>query len=59
MSEAHYRLAMAYDRVGERDKAKAELALHQKLDEEQKAEVERQRRAIKQFQVLDTPKTSN
>ncbi|HEY1809727.1 MAG TPA: carboxypeptidase regulatory-like domain-containing protein [Acidobacteriaceae bacterium] len=53
MSEAHYRLAMAYDRVGERNQAKAELALHQKLDEEQKQEVDQQRRTIKQFRVLD------
>lgn len=53
MSEAHYRLAMAYDHVGERDKAKAELAQYEKLHQEQKEEVERQRRAIKQFRVLD------
>jgi tetratricopeptide (TPR) repeat protein len=59
MSEAHYRLAMAYDRVGERDKAREELALHQKIDQEQKEEVERRRRAIKQFRVLDALQTSS
>jgi tetratricopeptide (TPR) repeat protein len=59
MSEAHYRLAMAYDRVGERDKARVELALYQKLSQEQKQEVEKQRRAIKQFRVLDALQTSS
>jgi len=54
LSEAHYRLGMAYDRVGERDQAKAEFDLHEKIDREQKDEVERQRRAIKQFRVQDT-----
>ena len=51
MSEAHYRLGTAYDRVGERDKAKLEFDLHETLDREQKAQVEAQRRAIKQFDV--------
>ncbi len=54
LGEAHYRLGMAYDRMGERDQAKAELDLHEKIEREQKEEVERQRRAIKQFRVLDT-----
>lgn len=53
LGEAHYRLGMAYDRVGERDRAKAELDLHEKIEREQKEEAERQRRAIKQFRVLD------
>jgi tetratricopeptide (TPR) repeat protein len=53
LSEAHYRLGMAYDRVGERDEAKAELDLHEKIDQEQKVQIERQRRAIKQFRVED------
>jgi len=53
LSDAHYRLAMAYDRAGERDQARAELDLHEKIEREQKEEVERQRRAIKQFRVLD------
>lgn len=54
LGEAHYRLGMVYDRLGERDQAKAELDLHEKIEREQKEEVERQRRAIKQFRVLDT-----
>jgi len=59
MSEAHYRLAMAYDRVGLRDQAKAELELHEQIDKAQKEEVERQRRAIKQFRVLDAAEASS
>ncbi len=36
MSEAHYRLGMAYDRIGEREKAKTELALHRSWIQKQK-----------------------
>jgi tetratricopeptide (TPR) repeat protein len=57
MSEAHYRLGTAYDRLGERDKAKLEFDLHETIDREQKAQVEQQRRAIKQFQVLEPEQT--
>lgn len=52
LSEAHYRLAMVYDRVGEREKAKREFELHEEIDKEQKAAVERQRREVKQFLVV-------
>jgi tetratricopeptide (TPR) repeat protein len=58
LGEAHYRLGMAYDRMGERDQAKAELDLHEKIERQQKEEVERQRRAIKQFRV-DTFQSSS
>jgi tetratricopeptide (TPR) repeat protein len=51
LAEAHYRLGMAYDRVGERDKAKREFQLHEELDKEQAEEIERQRREVKQFLV--------
>ncbi|MGB9031863.1 MAG: carboxypeptidase regulatory-like domain-containing protein [Acidobacteriaceae bacterium] len=57
--EAHYRLGMAYDRMGERDQAKAELDLHEKIEREQKEKVERQRRTIKQFRVLDAGEPSS
>jgi tetratricopeptide (TPR) repeat protein len=50
-SDAHYRLGVAYDRIGERAKAERELALHDKIEKEQAAEVERQRKEIKQFVV--------
>jgi hypothetical protein len=42
---------VAYDRIGERAKAERELALHDKIEKEQAAEVERQRKEIKQFVV--------
>jgi tetratricopeptide (TPR) repeat protein len=51
LSEAHYRLGTAYDRVGERAKAALEFDVHDKLEKEQAAEVERQRREVKQFLV--------
>jgi tetratricopeptide (TPR) repeat protein len=51
LAEAHYRLGLAYDRVGDRDKAKQEFQIHEDLDKQQAAEVERQRREVKQFLV--------
>lgn len=51
-SEAHYRLGVAYDRIGEHAKAKEQFQLHDDLDKEQKAVVERQRREVKQFLVV-------
>lgn len=50
--EAYYRLAVAYDRVGEREKAKREFELHEQLEKKQKALVEEQRREVKQFLVV-------
>ena len=46
---------MAYDRAGKRDKAKREFQLHEELDKEQAAEIERQRREVKQFLVKVSP----
>ena len=54
LAEAHYRLGLAYDRVGEKEKAKEEFAIHEELDKEQADEVERQRREVKQFLVKVT-----
>lgn len=51
LNEAHYRLGVAYDRVGDRARARQEFQLHETLEKEQAAEVERQRREIKQFVV--------
>jgi tetratricopeptide (TPR) repeat protein len=51
LAEAHYRLGLAYDRSGDREKAKREFQIHEELDKEQAAEVERQRREVKQFLV--------
>jgi tetratricopeptide (TPR) repeat protein len=50
--EAHYRLGVAYDRTGEPTKAKAEFALHDEIEKQKAAAVERQRQAIKQFLVV-------
>ena len=52
LSEAHYRLAVAYDRVGDRAKAKQEFQIHDEIEKQQAAEVDRQRREVKQFVVV-------
>jgi tetratricopeptide (TPR) repeat protein len=52
LGEAHYRLGVAYDRTGEHQKAKREFALHDELEKQKAAAVERQRREIKQFLVV-------
>jgi tetratricopeptide (TPR) repeat protein len=58
-SEAHYRLGVAYDRLGERDKAKDEFAAHDAINRQQAEETERQRKEIKQFVVdVDKPPPS-
>ena len=51
MTEAHYRLGIAYDRLGEKDKAADEFRLHDELEKEQAAVVNRQRKEVKQFLV--------
>lgn len=50
-TEAHYRLGIAYDRTGDRAKAKEQFTLHDTIEKKQAAEVERQRKEIKQFVV--------
>ena len=52
LAEAHYRLGVAYERLGEQDKAKQEFQLHDEIDKRQAAAVERERREIKQFVVV-------
>jgi tetratricopeptide (TPR) repeat protein len=52
LGEAHYRLGVAYDRTGEPTKAKAEFILHDEIEKQNAAAVERQRREIKQFLVV-------
>jgi tetratricopeptide (TPR) repeat protein len=56
--EAHYRLGVAYDRIGQTEKAKAEFALHDRIEKEQAEEVERQRKEIKQF-LISAPGGTN
>jgi tetratricopeptide (TPR) repeat protein len=51
-SEAHYRLGVAYDRTGEPGQAKAEYQMHQQIDAANAAQMETQRRAVKQFSIV-------
>jgi tetratricopeptide (TPR) repeat protein len=53
LSEAHYRLGVAYDRLGEREKAQHEFELHDQLQKQQAAAVEQERRDVKQFVVVE------
>jgi tetratricopeptide (TPR) repeat protein len=52
LGEAHYRLGVAYDRIGSPEKAKQEFQLHDEIERQQAAAVERQRREVKQFLVV-------
>jgi len=52
LADAHYRLAMAYDRTGQPSKAKHELLLHDQIKQQQADAVERQRREVKQFLIV-------
>jgi len=56
LAEAHYRLGMAYDRTGESEKAKLEFQLHDEIRKQQAAKVDRQRREVKQFLVVQPGK---
>lgn len=49
MEEAHYRLAQAYRKTGEAEKAQQELALYQQLSQESARQLERERAEIQQF----------
>lgn len=51
LAEAYYRLGVAYDRLGQREQAAQQFALHDAIRKEQAADVERQRKEIKQFLV--------
>ena len=55
MDDAHYRLAVAYDRVGDSAKAGREFEIHEQIRKQQAATVEAQRRAVKQFVVDGQP----
>jgi Flp pilus assembly protein TadD len=52
LGEAHYRLGVAYDRIGESAKAKREFQLHDEIKKQQAEAIERQRRQVKQFLVV-------
>jgi tetratricopeptide (TPR) repeat protein len=59
LSNAHYRLGVAYDRVGDKDKAKEEFQLHDEIEKQQATLVDRQRREVKQFLVVVDGKTTD
>lgn len=52
LSDAHYRLGVAYERAGEQDKAREQFQLHDEIASKQAAEIQRQREAVKQFLVV-------
>jgi tetratricopeptide (TPR) repeat protein len=49
LEEAHYRLAMAYRKTGEADKAQKEIALYQELTKRSEEKLERERSEVQQF----------
>jgi len=55
--EAHYRLAQAYRRIGEPDKAKPEIALYEQLSKQSAQQEDRERAAIREFvfKLRDVP----
>ena len=59
LSEAHYRLAMAYDRTGDQAKARQEFQLHDEIEKKQAEEIDHQRREVKQFVVTTSQKPVN
>lgn len=58
LEEAHYRLAQAYQRTGEKAKAQEELELHRQLAKKTKEDAERKRREIQQFVISLREKNS-
>jgi Flp pilus assembly protein TadD len=55
LGEAHYRLGVAYDRTGAPEKARQEFQRHDEIEKSQAAAVERERREVKQFSVVQQP----
>lgn len=49
--EAHYALAQAYSRTGEKTKAEEELRIYQRVSKDAAQQLDRERRAIKEFVV--------
>jgi tetratricopeptide (TPR) repeat protein len=52
MSQAHYRLSLAYRRMGEPSKAEQEFQIYKQNQKAETADVERQRREMQQFLVI-------
>jgi tetratricopeptide (TPR) repeat protein len=49
LADAHYRLAQAYIRTGQKQRAQPELEVYQRLRAEHLAELDKQRAEIRQF----------
>jgi len=56
LNEAHYRLGVAYQRAGDQGKATEQFQLHDTIAREQAAEIQRQRKEVKQFLVVPPDK---
>jgi tetratricopeptide (TPR) repeat protein len=52
LAEAHYRLGVAYDRIGDPARAAQEFQLHDEIEKRDAEAVERERREIKQFLIV-------
>jgi len=50
--EAHYRLAVAYDRIGKPTEAREQFEIHDEIEKREAEGVERERREIKQFLIV-------
>jgi len=59
LADAYYRLGVAYDRVGDAAAAKEEFRLHDLIKKQQAGIVDRQRREVKQFLVVQPEKQTN
>jgi len=60
LEEAHYRLAQAYKRTGEKEKAEQELRVYNRISNSKDEEVERERRESRQFvYTLRTPEAQS
>lgn len=60
LAEAHFRLAQAYKRVGDSEKAREEFQAYEQIEKSDAAKIEQQRREIQQFVVTykDRPQVS-
>jgi tetratricopeptide (TPR) repeat protein len=51
LADAHYQLSLAYKRTGEETKAHQEFQAYQRAEKSERAEVDRQRRELRQFVI--------
>jgi tetratricopeptide (TPR) repeat protein len=60
LGEPHYRLGLAYRRIGEESKAEQEFRAYERMEKAETAAIESQRRELRQFLIIlkDQPGTS-